>query len=250
MAELRIDKYIPGELDSVGKQLLADRIRELDPDKAYSKVLRRRVDGQMKEYCTDIYFIGSIDGKFASRHWNGWGKHKDAVGNFGHFNTNEELRGQGIGRKMLAAWYEDLMSRPDKPLALFCTSAPRIAATYQRYGFKIAVEGFNAPPMYLPLGDSPSTFNAFCAQYYPKQTSLREAPAHMMYRHEIDCLLKFARLNRQMPIGFEGIPTFEYAYVQNRLDDLVLYFTDNDHVAGWGLKTENGIQKQLYPDYE
>ena len=248
--ELKIDKYIPGELDSDAKKILAEKIRTLDPDKAYSDVLRRRVNGELQDKCTDIYFIGTVDGQFASRHWNGWGKHKDAIGNFGHFNTNEELRGHGIGRKMLAAWYEDLMSRPDKPLALFCTSAPRIAHVYLEYGFRIAVEGFNAPPLYMPLGDSPDTFREFCAQYYPPNPVLREAPADIEYRHEIDCLLKFARLDRKLGFGFAELPSFEAAFVQNRMDDIVLYFTENNHVAGWGLKTADGIQKQLDPEYE
>ena len=214
-------------------------------------MLRKRVSGALQEECTDIYYIALQDGALVSRLWNGWGKHPDAVGNFGNFQTNADLRGQGIGRQLLFTWQANLRARADAPLALFCNAgAEHLVKLYEPYGFRLAVDGTSVGPLYCPLGDSPSTFRAFCERYYAKVGEVVAVPATVGYRHEIDCLLRFALLNSGITLGLPGIGSMEQAYLQGRLGDLLLYQNGAGHIVGWGLKTENGIEKQLYPAYE
>lgn len=215
------------------------------PGKSYADVMRLRVAGTLAGECTDTYFVALDADKCVSRLWNGWGKHEGAIGNFGNFLTLEEYRGQGIGTRLLEMWYADLQARQDKPLALFCTSAPKAARMYEAYGMRPIVKGAAYGPSYMPLGESPDDFDAFCQGYYQPTDALTVKPATFAYRHEIDLLLKFALLQRGLPFGFEGMPTLEQALL-TAPEKAALYFTDNGRCVGWCYDGH----AQIYPTYE
>jgi GNAT superfamily N-acetyltransferase len=245
-----IEIYIPGEKDAGAKELLRENVKDVDRGQFYAEMLRKRAAGELQDVCTDIYYIAKKDGAFVSRLWNGWGKHKDAIGNFGNFQTNAELRGQGIGRQMLAVWQEHVRAREDAPLALFCNAgAEHLVKLYAPYGFRLAVDGTAVGPLYCPLGNSPATFREFCAGYYGKGQAVTEREATVEYRHEIDCLLRFALLNEGENLGLPGVGSMEEGYLKGMLADMLLYFNEADHVVGWGIQTAAGIAKQMHPAY-
>lgn len=225
-------------------QALALMLAKESPGKSYADVMRLRVAGALTDACTDTYFVALDGDKCVSRLWNGWGKHEGAIGNFGNFLTLEEYRGQGIGTRLLEMWYEDLQSCDDKPLALFCTSAPKAALMYEKYGMRPIVAGAAYGPSYMPLGDSPDDFEAFCQNYYQPTDTLTAKPATFEWRHEIDLLLKFALLQRDLPFGFEGMPSLEQALL-TAPDQTELLFTERGRCVGW----RYGGNAQVYPVY-
>ncbi|MBQ8351813.1 MAG: GNAT family N-acetyltransferase [Clostridia bacterium] len=248
--QTKIDIYIPGEVEPATKALLCENVKDVDRGQYYADMLRKRSAGELAAVCTDIYYIATQEGAFVSRLWNGWGKHRDAIGNFGNFQTNAELRGQGIGRQMLEVWREHVRAREDAPLALFCNAgAEHLVKLYAPYGFRLAVDGTTVGPLYCPLGSSPATFREFCADYYGEKQTMTEKPATVEYRHEIDCLLRFALLNEGENLGLPGVGSMEEAYLKGLLDDMLLYFNEKDHVVGWGIRTADGVCRQLYPTY-
>ena len=230
-------------MTEAGKSL-ARMLSDESPDKSYAEVMRLRVAGKLTGACTDTYFV-ALDGEACvSRLWNGWGRHADAIGNFGNFLTLEQYRGQGIGTRLLELWYADLQARDDKPLALFCTSAPKAARMYEKYGMRPILKGAEYGPSYMPLGDCPEDFEALCDTYYQPTDALTAEPATFAWRHEIDLLLKFALLQRGLPFGFEGMPSLEQALL-SAPEKTVLYFTDNGRCVGWRY---DGTA-QIYPSY-
>lgn len=248
--QTKIEIYIPGEQEPAVKDLLCENVKEVDRGQYYAEMLRKRAAGELAAVCTDIYYIATQEGAFVSRLWNGWGKHKDAVGNFGNFQTNAELRGRGIGRQMLAVWQQHVRERADAPLALFCNAgAEHLVKLYAPYGFRLAVDGTTVGPLYCPLGNSPATFRAFCEGYYGNGQQVTERPATVEYRHEIDCLLRFALQNEGEALGLPGVGSMEEAYLKNLLGNMLLYFNEENHVVGWGIKTEAGVARQMYPAY-
>lgn len=240
---MNILRYIPSEYEIAEKELLRADVRELDLGIPYADMLRVRASGALAAECTDIYYLACEDGALLSRLWCGWGKHANAVGNFGNFVTRPDLRGRGIGRALLADWQASL-DRPDRPLAFFCNAgAPHLVKLYEPYGFRLAVDGTEVGPLYCPLGDSPTSFREFCRDYYTS-VSVTAAPASVGYRHEIDCLLRFALMNEGEALGLAEVGSMEEAYLRGMLPDMLLYFNERGRVVGWGMR---GDEPQLHP---
>ncbi len=237
--------FEPDEGESDAGQALSRMLAKESPGKSYADAMRARVSGALASECTDIYFV-ALDGDDCVSHlWNGWGKHADAVGNFGNFLTLEEYRGQGIGTKLLELWYADLQARPNQPIGLFCTSAPGAARMYAAYGMKPILKDAQYGPSYMPLGDSPTDFAELCRTYYQPSDALISMPASFEWRHEIDLLLKFALLQKGLPFGFEGMPSLEQALL-SAPEKTELLFTLQGRCVGWRYDG----QVQVYPDYK
>ena len=223
---------------------LSRMLAEESIGKSYADAMRARVSGLLAGECTDTYFVAHEDGACVSRLWYGWGTHTDAIGNFGNFLTLEEYRGQGIGTRLLEMWYADLQSRSDLPLALFCTSAPKAALMYEKYGMRPIAQDAAYGPSYMPLGKSPARFADFCEAYYQPSSYLISRPASFAYRHEIDCLLKFALSVRGESLGIGETPSAEHAilYAPDRVQML---FTERGTCVGWSVDG----QAQVHPAY-
>ena len=236
--------YHPVQGINEAEKALSRMLAEESPGKSYADAMRARVSGRLAGECTDTYFVAHEDGACVSRLWYGWGTHTDAIGNFGNFLTLESHRGQGIGTRLLEMWYADLQNRTDLPLGLFCTSAPRAARMYAEYGMRPITDGATYGPSYMPLGNSPESFSQFCEQYYPPAEYLIAQPASFAYRHEIDCLLKFALLARGEGLGIGEIPSAEHAvlYAPERAHML---FTESGRCVGWVVDG----QTQTHPQY-
>lgn len=228
------EKYLAGQPKNVAYQTLWDMVKDELPEQAHTAVIRRRVSGEFADFCDDYYFVAHDGEKCYSRLWTGWGKHKDSVGNFGHFLTLPESRGQGLGREVLKIWCENIKNNPQKPLALFCTANPEITEIYRPYGFREIVPDKKGGFLYCPLGDSPETFEEFIKNYYQPSDEVYHRPANFEYRHEVDCLLRFAFsfLKDDMTMG-------EYWYVEEYLvrfpERVGMLFAKDGHLVGWSL---------------
>lgn len=250
--DMQIQKIEIGK--TKGKALLAlmEMMSEKDKGVSYADMIRYRLSSKASEFCEDTYYVAlDENGRCVCRHWNGWGKHKGAVGNFGNFFTLEEVRGQGIGGKMLDFWFNDINTREDKPLALFCSAGTeRLVALYEKFGFRLAVEGTTTGPLYCPLGDSPETFREFCEKYYTDEKELVLKKAHIGYRHEIDCLLKFYFLDNDLTFGFDTLSSFEEGILYDP-QNLYMVLTKSGKCVGWGYRDKCGVLDiQLCPKYE
>ena len=237
--------FCPSQGMTEAGQALAFMLSDEAPGKSYADAMRARVTGTLVKECTDTYFVALDGDKCVSRLWYGWGTHADAIGNFGNFLTLEQYRGQGIGTRLLETWYADLQGRSDLPLGLFCTSAPKAARMYEGYGMRPIDSQASYGPSYMPLGDSPASFADFCEDYYQPSNLLISRPATFAYRHEIDCLLKFALLVRGASLGIGDVPSAEHAilYAPARTQ---LLFTESERCVGWSVDG----QVQVYPLYE
>lgn len=241
-----IEAFVPGEEKTEAFFALENMVKDRDIGKSYADMIRYRLKGLATEECKDTYYIAHENARGLCRLWMGWGKHPFAVGNWGNFFTAEDARGCGIGKKMLSFWQEDLKKRRDLPLALFCSAATEeLTALYARYGWRCAFKGAKKGRLYLPLGDSPETFDEFCKEYYLPTSHLIQKEATVGYRHEIDCLLHFALKNEGLPFGFEGVAGMEeiLLYSPSRAH---LLFTEEGKCVGWSLDGKN----QIYPEYE
>ena len=244
---MEIKRYIPGESDIPEKELLCADVASVDLGVPYAEMLRRRASGALAELCTDIYFLATEGGELTSRLWCGWGKHKDAVANFGNFVTRADLRGRGIGRALLAYWQTCIAARTDAPLAFFCNAgAPHLVKFYADYGFRLAVDGTEVGPLYCPVGNSPATFREFCEMYYTPAAKLTARPASVAYRHEIDCLLRFALMNEGKTLGVGGFSSVEEAFLRGALPEFTFYENEKGHTVGWG----RGEDIQVYSAYQ
>ena len=243
--------YNPGENTPISAALLKS-IENLDVDLSYSKMMRYRVSGKAAKECTDIYYLCTDENNsLVSRLWMGWGKHERAVGNWGNFFTSPEYRGQGIGRRMLNFWHDDLKTRQGLPLALFCTAGDEgLARLYAPYGFRPALKGASRGPLYCPLGDSPETFSEFCKQYYAPARSIVFKPAALEWRHEIDCLFKFAMLDAGLDYLPKGIDSLESALLSDRREKTEIIFTDTNIPVGITYTSEDGRKSIcIHPNY-
>ncbi len=242
---LQYDVFCPNQGMNQAGQALAAMLESEATGKSYADAMRARVSGALKDACTDTYFVAHESGACVSRLWYGWGKHADAIGNFGNFLTLEEYRGHGIGTRLLEMWYADLQGRDHLPLALFCTSAPKAALMYEKYGMRPINKGAAYGPSFMPLGNSPDTFADFCEWYYQPSSYLVSRSASFAYRHEIDLLLKFALLQRGAALGIGEMPSAEHAilYAPARAQML---FTDHNRCVGWSVDG----QIQVYPAYQ
>ena len=237
--------YKPGQPWNEAGLAIREMLREEKLGEIHTDTMRLRIDGGLSELCTDTYFVAHEDGVAYSRLWNGWAKGRDgSVGNFGNFLTLEQVRGQGIGKKMLELWHEDLTGREDKPLALFCSAKEQAAKLYFPYGFQTAIKGAKEGPLFMPLGDKSWDFDAFCQMYYQPADFLIRRPATFGWRHEIDCLLHFALRVRGEKFGIGDVIRLEPAllYYPQRAG---LYFTPEGRCVGWSVDDV----AQIHPAY-
>ena len=133
---IMIEKFTCGEPICDAQLSLQKMLENENIGVSYADMMRYRVSNRAATQCTDTYYVAHSDGRALSRLWNGWGRHQDAIGNFGNFVTLEELRGQGIGHKMLDFWFEDISARDDLPLCFLCMGEKRAAKLYFPYGFQ------------------------------------------------------------------------------------------------------------------
>lgn len=244
--------FIPSENNPPSAIALSDSINHLDPHHPYSQMMRLRVAGKAAQECTDVYYLCTDeDNDLVSRLWMGWGKHGCAIGNWGNFFTNPKYRGQGIGRQMLDFWASDLKSRKDLPLALFCTAGnEQLTRLYEPYGFRPALRAETCGPLYCPLGSSPQTFIEFCKEYYTPASSLIFKPATLEWRHEIDCLFKFAMLDAGLDYLPEGMTSLESALLGKEKEHTEIIFTDTNVPVGISHTDGNGNKDiKLHPSY-
>lgn len=248
---MHIVRYCCSEPQNEASQAFGDWLKETQTDRSYHAMMRYRVAGLAAEECTDVYFLAMEGGWTVARLWNGWGKHTNAVGNFGNFLIREEFRGGGLSKKILDTWYEDLMQREDRPLGLFCSvGQPWLIDYYGRYGFRVAVKDENHMRLYKPLGDSPEDFRELCKDYYSPAESFTVRPATVQWRHEIDCMLQFAMDAEGEPFGFAAAPSLEAVLVKPELGKAELLFTEKNRPVGWAFTPPGGEKLwQIHPAY-
>lgn len=241
--DIKINKFICGERESEAQIALAKMLENENIGTSYADMMRYRVSNLAANECLDTYYVAHEGGKAYSRLWNGWGKHKNAIGNFGNFVTLEEIRGLGLGHRMLDHWYADISSREDLPLCFLCMGDKRAAKLYFPYGFQTIEKGEQWGPLFMPLGDSPTDFGELCDLYYQPTSALFRRPATLEWRHEIDCLLKYSLWSMGLDYTIEGkILEQALLYYPNTAE---LLFTDGDRCVGWML---NGKAK-VHPKY-
>lgn len=249
--KLCFEIYIPGENTPRSASALESAIKSLDPDMSYSKMMRLRASGMAADECNDVYYLCTDESNnLVSRLWMGWGKHQNSVGNWGNFFTLPEHRGQGIGRKMLDMWQEDLQTRENLPKALFCTAGDEgLTSLYRPYGFRPALKNATCGPLYCPLGDSPESFGEFCREYYKPAKGLVFKPAAIEWRHEIDCLYKFAMLCADMEYLPKGVTSLEAALIENDANTEII-FTDSNIPVGLAHTSKDGKKSiTVHPNY-
>ena len=248
---MHIVKYCCGQPQNEASLAFQNWLVETRVDRSYHAMMEYRVAGRAAEDCVDTYFLAMEQDRAVARLWNGWGKHPHAAGNFGNFLIREEFRGGGLSRKMLDAWYEDLMGRQDRPLGLFCSvGQPWLIDYYGRYGFRVAVRDENHMRLYKPLDGSPEDFRELCEDYYRPTQSLTVRPATVEWRHEIDCLLQFAMDAVGVPFGFENAPTLEAVLMKPELGQAELLFTLENRPVGWSFTPPGGAKQwQIHPVY-
>lgn len=239
---MKFDLYLPENGQTEAGLALSDMIKDLDHGVPYADMLRIRLAGGTLAESIDRYFVAHENGVCCSRLWYGWGRHDNAIGNFGHFFTLENMRGQGLGKKLLEMWFNDLKNQPNKPLGFFCTGP---LALYKPYGFRSVKDGETLGPLYLPVGNSPATFKEFCEMYYEPSDTLFCKKATVEWRHEIDCLLKFVFYDRGLDFNIGNVAYLEAALLYNPNQAKVI-FTDKGRCVGWAL----GNEIRLHPDYD
>ena len=239
------EKYVPGREKNAAYQAIWNMMDGFDTNRSYADMIRLRLTGDIAAECLDTYYVAHEDGRCLSRLWMGWGNHPDSIGNWGNFYTDVNARGRGIGGGLLRLWDEDLKATKNPPLAFFCTaSTVDLLRPYGKFGWRSALKGDNRKPLYLPIGSSPETFQEFCEMYYKPSPVLYARPATIGYRHEIDCLLKFAFMDMSLRFGINGINA-EMALLYHPGEAKML-FTADGHCVGWSFK---GID-QVHPIYE
>ena len=244
------DKFIAGD-NNVAVRLLKRHMETLDLTLSYAKMIINRIEGKYKKQCTDIYFVAHDENKFYSRLWYGWGNHKNSIGNFGNFLTIEDARGMGIGREMLKMWGDDIKKREELPIGLFCSAgSTELVELYSKFGFRLAVRGTEVGPLYKPLGESPESFYEFCKKYYTPTDKLYAKKATVEYRHEVDCLLKFALIDNGVQFGFEEASCLEEILVFDKKICANILFTKDEKVVGWQIVLPDGtVKNQIFPIY-
>lgn len=243
---MKYEIYIPGESMNDAGRALTGMMEDEKHGVSFADMIRLRLSGAVSDQCTDTYFAAHQDGFCYSRLWHGWGKHENAIGNFGNFFTLEGYRGKGVGKEMMKLWLQDITTREDLPVGLFCTSRlVTLNYFYRPVGFRPAIRGKEAGPLYLPLGDSPETFQQFCEKYYQPSDFLISRPATVQYRHEIDCLLRFAFVDMGKDVAIGDLQKMEEAllYFPGRARML---FTEDGRCVGW---QADGITR-VHPQYE
>lgn len=248
MAPVTVECYRCGQPQTDASRALDSWLASTETDHSFLPMMRCRIAGQANGECEDIYYIAIEDGKVLARLWNGWGRHENAVGNWGNFMTVEAARGKGIGRLLLDTWYEDLQQYGQLPLGLFCSAGAGLIDLYGRYGFTRAIPGRGM--LYKPLGNSPTDFRELCEGYYCTAKQLTVRPATVQWRHEIDCLLKFSLSAHGEAFGLPGCKSLEEAIVWPHIGQASLVFTKKNRPVGWGFTGRDGkTHWQLHPVY-
>lgn len=242
--KLSCEKFTCGDRTSKAQTALAKMLENENTGVSYADMMRYRVANKAADLCVDTYYVARHENVAYSRLWNGWGRHENAIGNFGNFVTVEELRGQGLGHRMLEFWHEDISSRSDLPLCFLCMGDKRAAKLYFPYGFQTIENDASFGPLFMPLGDSPTDFREFCRMYYQPSDTLHLKKATVQWRHEIDCLLKYSLWSMGLDHTING------NYLEQALlyfpDKAELLFTENGRCVGWTL---GGII-QVHPTYK
>ncbi len=251
--------FYPGAVNApddaaAGKALLCWVEEAEPPEASYAQMMRFRLQGEAFPECRDAYFAALDETRCVSRVWHGWGKHADAIGNFGNFRTAQDHQHQGIGRVLLDRCFSELQTAKELPLALFCSAGAFIAPAYRKYGFHALLPGTDHGPLYCPLGDSPRSFAEFCRQYYHPAEKLQLLPGTIGFRHEIDLLLKFALAYEGRNFGLSAFPSYEAAYLAIRHDRaagvLERVALPDGHTVGWAFTAPGGEREmQLHPAY-
>lgn len=244
ISELLLNKFICGEPIPEAQKALSAMLEHENPGVSYADMMRYRVSNRAANECVDTYYVAHKDGKAYSRLWNGWGRHDNSIGNFGNFVTVEDLRGQGLGHRMLEFWHEDIGARNDLPLCFLCMGDKRAAKLYFPYGFQTIEKGAEYGPLFMPLGDSPTDFREFCESYYKPSDILIRRKATVEWRHEIDCLLKYALWSIGSNYTINGI-ILEQALLYSP-DQAELFFTEDGRCVGWMLDG----QAVIHPNYK
>lgn len=242
---MQFEKFTAGDKSSPAYKAITEMMRDFDTDKAYADMIRLRVSGEIADKANDIYYVAHDNGKALSRHWCGWGKHKDAIGNWGNFYTDEACRGQGIGGKLLNMWFEDFKTGADLPLCFCCSASKELTKVYSRFGFRPALDGAEHGPLYLPCKGSPETFREFADNYYKPSDVIIHKAADIGYRHEIDCLLRFYFYNNKLEFGFGEMDYLEKGYLYCP-DKTGMLFSVDGHCVGWSFDGKI----QVHPMYE
>ena len=247
---MNYDKFNAGN-KILATQLLKEHMESYDMTLSYAKMIMNRVEGKYKDQCTDIYFVAHDENKLYSRLWYGWGNHKDSIGNFGNFLTIEDARGMGIGKEMLKMWQNDIEEREELPVGLFCSAGSKeLVRLYSKFGFRLAVHGTEVGPLYKPLGNSPETFAEFCEKYYTPTDMLYAKKAKAEFRHEIDCLLKFALLDNGLKFGFDEASCLEEILVFDKKISANILFIEDNRAVGWQIILPDcTVKTQVYPLY-
>ena len=90
MPQVELYCYVCGEPQTKASRALMDWLNETETDRSYLPMMKHRVAGKAADACHDTYYIAMEGDEIISRLWHGWGKHPNAVGNFGNFMTKEE----------------------------------------------------------------------------------------------------------------------------------------------------------------
>lgn len=241
------EKFAGGDTKAPAYTALSAMLDNFDEsDEAYVDVIRYRMKGGAIVECNDFYFVAHENGVGASRLWYGWGKHKDSVGNWGHVYTDEAYRGKGHCGRLLNLWYDDFKQRTQLPLCFLCWGiTAELVALYGKFGFVPAIDGKDTGPLYLPVGDSPKSFRQLCESYYRPSDYLIHKKATLEYRHEVDCLLRFALYNEKLNFSINGNDKFESLLVHSP-ERLGMLFSSDGHCVGWSLDG----QAKVYPMYD
>ena len=243
---MTVEAYIPGTQKGEAYEALFEMMREHDLGKSYADMIRLRLGGGAADTCRDTYYVAREGKKALARLWTGWGAHEDAIGNWGNFFTDEEHRGKGIGAALLTLWLSDFEGRSDLPLCLLCSAGTKeLTDLYGRFGFRPAIEGTDHGGLYLPLGKSPASFRSFYREYYTPSPVLYHKRATVGYRHEIDCLLRFALRDLGVAFGIGDMNSVEAALLYHA-DRCGMLFSTDGHCVGWSM---DGV-RQVYPLYE
>ncbi len=232
------EKFIAGDKSSKAYKAICGMLSGHDVGVSYADMMRYRIDGKAADQCNDVYYVAHEDGKGYSRHWMGWGKHKDAIGNWGNFFTDEAARGKGYGGMVLDLWFEDFKNTENLPLAFFCsTGTEALTKLYARFGFRTVHEDAKYGFLYLPVGNSPETFREFAELYYKPSNVLIHKKATIGNRHELDCLLKFTLSTFKERFIIGDIDCIEKALLYNPQNAGML-FSEDGHCVGWSYKGE------------
>lgn len=240
---MKIERFIAGNKTGGAYLSLEKMMRGHDIGKTYADMMRLRIDGGAAHECHDVYYVATENGCAIGRHWMGWGAHPNAVGNWGNFYTDEAFRGKGVGGALLRAWQDDLLSPDHTPLpsAFFCSAhTPELTSLYARFGFRPAIKGRDCGPLYMPLGESPDSFEEFCELYYVPSSTLRRIPASIGFRHEIDCLLRFYFMNNGLTFGIKDANSLESMLLHSP-ERAELFFTEDERCVGWAVDGEAQI---------